>query len=115
MHITPVVPVFNVRSPTPSSRLALLLLGLLKHLLDDLLLLNQESANDAVLDAVGAAGAAIGTLDGLLGAADLGVLAGAESGDTGEFDAAVLGTVSGYLLGACGRNLHRTWARNPSS
>ena len=34
--------------------LSLLLLGLLKHLLDDLLLLDQESTNDAVLDAVGA-------------------------------------------------------------
>lgn len=59
----------------------LLLLGLLHDLLDDLLLLDQEGADDAVTDAVGAAGATVGTLDGLLGAGDLGVLAGTEGGD----------------------------------
>lgn len=59
----------------------LLLLGLLHDLLDDLLLLDQESADDTVTDAVGAAGATVGTLDGLLGAGDLGVLARAEGGD----------------------------------
>ena len=59
----------------------LLLLGLLHDLLDDLLLLDQEGADDAVADAVGAAGATVGTLDGLLGAGDLGVLARAEGGD----------------------------------
>jgi hypothetical protein len=67
----------------------LLLLGLLHDLLDDLLLLDQEGADDAVTDAVGAAGATVGTLDGLLGAGDLGVLARAEGGDTRELDAAV--------------------------
>ena len=60
------------------TRLALLLLGLLEHLLDDLLLLNQEGANDAVPDAVGAPRTTIGALDGLLGAGDGGVLAGTE-------------------------------------
>jgi hypothetical protein len=59
----------------------LLLLGLLHDLLDDLLLLDEESADDTVTDAVGAAGATVGTLDGLLGAGDLGVLAGAKGGD----------------------------------
>jgi hypothetical protein len=59
----------------------LLLLGLLHDLLDDLLLLDEESADDTVTDAVGAAGATVGTLDGLLGAGDLGVLARAEGGD----------------------------------
>lgn len=59
----------------------LLLLGLLHDLLDDLLLLDQEGADDTVTDAVGAAGATVGTLDGLLGAGDLGVLARAEGGD----------------------------------
>ena len=54
---------------------------LLEHLLDNLLLLDEESADDAVLDAVGAAGTTVGTLDGLLGAGDLGVLAGTESRD----------------------------------
>jgi len=50
-------------------------------LLDDLLLLDQERADDAVLDAVGAAGSTVGTLDGLGGLRDLGILAGAEGGD----------------------------------
>jgi hypothetical protein len=59
----------------------LLLLSLLHDLLDDLLLLDEEGADDTVTDAVGAAGATVGTLDGLLGAGDLGVLAGAEGGD----------------------------------
>ena len=59
----------------------LLLLGLLHDLLDDLLLLDEEGADDTVADAVGAAGATVGTLDGLLGAGDLGVLAGTEGGN----------------------------------
>lgn len=54
---------------------------LLEDLLDDLLLLDEESADDAVLDAVGAAGTTVGALDGLLGAGDGGVLAGAKGGD----------------------------------
>ena len=54
---------------------------LLEDLLDDLLLLDQEGADDAVLDAVGAARATVGALDGLLGAGDGGVLAGTESRD----------------------------------
>lgn len=58
-----------------------LLLRLLEDLLDDLLLLNQESTDDAVLDATGAAGTTVGAADVLLGAGDLSVLAGAESGD----------------------------------
>ena len=58
-----------------------LLLRLLEDLLDDLLLLNQESTDDAVLDATSAAGTTVGAADVLLGAGDLSVLAGAESGD----------------------------------
>lgn len=71
-------------------RLALLLLRLLEHLLDDLLLLDQESADNAVLDAVGASRTTVRTLDGLLGAGDGGILAGAEGGNTGELSTAVL-------------------------
>jgi hypothetical protein len=61
--------------------LLLALLLLLQNLLDDLLLLNQESADNAVTDAATASRTTVGTLDGLLGLGDLGVLARAESGD----------------------------------
>ena len=94
---------------------SLLLLRLLQHLLDDLLLLDQESANDAVLDAVGAARATVGALDGLLGAGDGGVLAGAEGRDTGELGAAVLETVRTRVRIAIALHLHRTWEQCPSS
>lgn len=76
--------------PSHHRRLTLLLLGLLEHLLDDLLLLNQESTDDAVLDAVGASRSAVRTLDGLLGARDGGILVGAEGRDTCELGTAVL-------------------------
>ena len=72
------------------NRLTLLLLGLLEHLLDDLLLLDQESTDDAVLDAAGASRSTVGALDGLLGAGNLGVLAGTEGGNTLELGTAVL-------------------------
>ena len=70
------------------------MLGLLEHLLDNLLLLNQESTDNAVLDAVGASRSTVGALDGLLGAGNLGVLAGAEGGNTLELGTAVLGIVN---------------------
>jgi hypothetical protein len=57
------------------------LLRLLKHLLDDLLLLNQESTNDTIPNTVGTSRSSVGTLDGLLWAGDLGVFARSESGD----------------------------------
>lgn len=56
----------------------LLLLCLLHDLLHNLLLLDQESADDAVLDAVGAARAAVCALNGLLRVGDGGVFAWAE-------------------------------------
>lgn len=68
-------------------------MGLLEDLLDDLLLLDQEGTDDAVLDAVGAARTAVGALNGLLGTGDGGVLAGAESGN--------LSTVRQLMLDLC--------------
>lgn len=61
--------------------LLLALLLLLEHLLDNLLLLDQEGTDDPVPHAVTASGSAIGSLDSLLGLGDLGVLARSESGD----------------------------------
>lgn len=57
----------------------LLLLGLLKHLLDDLLLLDQESSDDPVPHAVGASRTTIGTLDSLLRSGGGGIFTGSES------------------------------------
>ena len=67
--------------PSIIIHLSPLLLRLLENLLDDLLLLNQESTDDAVLDAVGAAGATVGALDGLLWAGNGRVLAWAKGRD----------------------------------
>ena len=75
------------------NRLTLLLLGLLEHLLDDLLLLDQERADDAVLDAVCASRSTIRTLDGLLGAGDGGIFAGSEGRNASKLGTAVLATV----------------------
>lgn len=105
MHMNTDSPSFDMLEPQlPSNhhRLTLLLLRLLEDLLDDLLLLNEESADDAVLDAVGASRTTVGALDGLLGAGDGGVLAGAEGGNTGELGAAVL-QVCQCLCAACRR------------
>merc|ERR1712107_153279 len=91
MHVNTVDPVFDMRNPFILQRkcLTLLLLGLLEHLLDNLLLLNQESTDNAVLDAVGASRSTVGALNGLLGAGNLGVLAGAEGGNTLKLGTAV--------------------------
>lgn len=72
---------YQIPSFPASNPLALLLLRLLENLLDNLLLLDQESADNAVPDAVGAARATVGTLNGLLWAGDLRILARAESWD----------------------------------
>lgn len=58
-----------------------LCLRLLKHLLNNLLLLDQESPGDAVTDAVAASRSTICALNSLLSLRDGGVLAGTESGD----------------------------------
>jgi hypothetical protein len=84
------------------------LLGLLEDLLDDLLLLDQESTDNAVLNAAGASRSTVGALDGLLGAGDLGVLAGAEGWDTLELGTAVLRTVNNEPMFPSRSNLHRT-------
>lgn len=59
----------------------LLLLSLLQHLLNNLLLLNQESAYDAVSYTVGAPRASIRSLHGLLGLGNRGVLAWSQGGN----------------------------------
>lgn len=75
------------KDPKKADNLTCLLLGLLglalllEDLLDDLLLLNEESTDDTVADAVAAAGTTVGTLDSLLGLGELSVLAGAEGRD----------------------------------
>ena len=61
------------------------LLRFLQDLLDNLLFFNQESTDNAVLDTGSAARATIGTADGFLGAGDLGVFTGAESGNLKAF------------------------------
>jgi hypothetical protein len=90
-------------------------LRLLEHLLDDLLLLDQESTDNAVLDAVGASRSTVRTLDGLLGAGDGGIFAGSEGGDTGELGTAVLENVKTMSNSSRGSNIHRTWEQCPSS
>lgn len=64
-----------------SASSSLLLLSLLHDLLHNLLLLDQESANNTVLDTVGAARAAVCALDSLLWVRDLAVFAWAEGWD----------------------------------
>lgn len=118
MHMNTDSPSFDMLEPQlPSNhhRLTLLLLGLLEDLLDDLLLLNEESADNAVLDAVGASRTTVGALDGLLGAGDGGVFAGTEGRDTGELGTAVLETISTCMRDAVALHLHRTWGQCPSS
>jgi hypothetical protein len=51
----------------------------LEDLLDDLLLLNQESAHNSVANAVRATGSTISTADVLLGLGNLSILTRAES------------------------------------
>jgi hypothetical protein len=72
----------------------LLLLRLLENLLDDLLLLNQEGADNAVLDAVTASGTTVGARDVLLGTRNLGVFTGSESRNLRE------DTLSGFSIKA---------------
>lgn len=87
----PLLPMFSPATPgrkksschRPASSLFLLLASalLLQHLLDDLLLLDQERTDDAVAHAVAAPRTTVCALDGLLGLGDLGVLAGPQGRD----------------------------------
>lgn len=61
--------------------LLLALALLLQHLLDDLLLLDEEGTHDPIPHAVAASGAAIDTLDRLLWLRDLGILAWSQGRD----------------------------------
>ena len=60
------------------------LLALLEHLLYNLLLFDEECSHNPVLDTVCAAGAAVGSLNGLCWARDGGILAGPERRDLEE-------------------------------
>lgn len=79
--VLPTTPKGTLLHHTSSLFLLLALAGLLQHLLDDLLLLNEESTDDTVPDAVTASGATVCALDSLLGLGDLSVLAGAQGRD----------------------------------
>lgn len=86
-----------------SSLLGLLLrLGLLsillEDLLDNLLLLDKESTDNLLLDAVGAERATVSTVDSLLGVVDTGVLAGSQGSKTGESNGALTALGSGGVL-----------------
>lgn len=75
------------------------LLGLLlENTLDNLLLLNKESTDDTVLDAVAADGTTVSTLDGLFVARCTGVLTRTEGNDTGKGNATLTALGAGTLL-----------------
>lgn len=78
--------------------LGLLLLLILQHSLDDLLLLNQESSDNSLLDTVGASRTTVSSLDSLLGLGDLSVLSWSQGGDTLQRDTTVTTLWSGSLL-----------------
>jgi hypothetical protein len=70
--------------PTPTlPRLSLRLLVVLEHLLDNLLLLDEECADDAVLDTSGTSRSSVCALNGLLWLGEVGVLSGTECGNFG--------------------------------
>lgn len=71
----------SVDKVAPHLFLLLASLLLLQHLLDNLLLLDEEGSHNAVTDAATASRSTVGSLDGLLGLGDLAVLAGSESGN----------------------------------
>lgn len=88
----------------------LLLLCLLQHLLDDLLLLDQEGAHDAVAHAVGAAAAAVGSRHGFLGLGGGGVLTGSKGWDLITQENNYVSNRLACMLGVCERG-RRTYTR----
>lgn len=74
-------------------------LGLfLDNLLDDLLLLNQESSHDSLLDTVGATRATVDTGNGLAGLRQSGVSSWSHGSNTWKSDTAVTTLRSGHQL-----------------
>jgi hypothetical protein len=96
---------FNQKFTSNNHSSLALLLSLLHDLLDNLLFFNQECANNAVLDAVGTSGTAVGTLNGLLRSGDAGIFARTQSRDLSKY----LSTIA--LL--CDEGVGR-WSREPS-
>lgn len=89
--------------------LLLLLLLVLQHSLDDLLLLNQERSDNSLLHAVGASGATVRSLHGLVGLGHLSVLSRSQRGNTGQSNATVTALDLGSLfLDVLGHQLS-TW------
>lgn len=72
--------------------------SLLENLLDNLLLLNKESTDNLLLDAVGAERATVGTVDSLLGVGDSRVLLGSQGSKTGESNSTFAALGSGGVL-----------------
>merc|ERR1711898_62398 len=92
----------------PNATWRLLLLLLLEHLLDNLLLLDQEGAHDPLADACGAAGATVGTGHPLLVLGNASVLHGAHAGKPLESHAAVSALDLGGVLGNLVEGKHAT-------
>ena len=99
--------------------LGLLLLGLLgslglllDDLLDDLLLLDQESSHDSLLDTVGTSGATVWSGDSLVGLGHGCVLSWSQRGNTSQGDAAVTTLRSGGQLLDVLRTQDTAWGLN---
>lgn len=96
-------------------RSLLLLLLILQHSLDNLLLLDQESSDNSLLNTVGTSGTTVGSLDGLLGLGDLSVLSWSQGSDTLQSDTTVTTLGGGSLLLQVLGNQLTTWSLNDSN